>query len=71
MKTTTPTANAQDVTAKTITRSPELVAAYNASVRDGTQTEDPRQDFNHPLHDIVCGWCGEVHLDTLTPRVSA
>lgn len=22
---------------------------------------DPRQDFNHPLHDVVCGWCGEEH----------
>lgn len=46
-----------------ITRSPEMVAAYNASVRDGTQVVDPRQDSGHPLHDIVCGWCGEIHTD--------
>jgi hypothetical protein len=46
-----------------VRRSPEMIAEFNATVRDGTQQIDPRQDSGHPLHDIVCGWCGEIHDD--------
>jgi len=42
-------------------RSETLIAKHNVQVDAGTLDPDPRHDSNHPLHDIVCGWCGKVH----------
>jgi len=39
----------------------ELIAAHNKAIDDGTLAVDPRDDCRHPLHDIVCGWCGKIH----------
>lgn len=47
-----------------VRRSPELIAEFNAAIDAGTAAVDPRDDNNHPLHDIVCGWCGKIHIDT-------
>jgi len=47
--------------ASDIVSSETLIAEHNAQVDAGTLDPDPRHDSNHPLHDIVCGWCGKVH----------
>lgn len=44
------------------TNSKELIQKHNKSAeQDFPDRKDPRADHNHPLHDIVCGWCGKVH----------
>jgi hypothetical protein len=53
-----------------VKRSPEMIEAHNQSARaDFPDRPDPRQDSSHPLHDIVCGWCGEIHQDGARARL--
>lgn len=47
----------------------ECIRTFNEQVRAGTAEVDPREDHNHPCHDIVCGWCGEIHIDGCNPAL--
>jgi len=44
-----------------VLRSFDVILEYNKSVDSGN-CDDPRFDYNNPLHDVVCGCCGMINI---------